>query len=452
MADAVVVISETIVQPESYEDGSDRVKIHLTPFDLFFLRTEYAQRALIFPQPDPETNIISQLKSSLSIALKIFYPLAGRLVKTHNEDDETASFFIDCNGSGVRFVHASAVTVSVNDVLDPANAAVPGFWNAFFPLNGVESWEGVSESLIAFQVTELKDGVFIGYGNNHMVADGISMWSFFKTLTEICCSAGGGKMFPPLALREWFLDGIDYPIRVPISETIFAKVVSPSSSPPDLRKKIFRFTSRSISELKKKANDEVVGFDDDENIQISSFQAVMAHMWRSITKNSDLNPQEVVHCKLAMNIRQRLNPPPEKECFGSMVGLATATATAGEMLNNGLGWVALQLNKTVRSQTNEVYNRFAENWVKTPNIPNGLVVNNSLVVASSPRFNVFGNDFGWGKPIAVRPGPGIAGHGKILVYPGTEQGSMEVHTSLWSHVLEKLLADAEFLQHVVRLY
>ena len=166
-------------------------------------------------------------------------------------------------------------------------------------------------------------------------------------------------MFPPLPLREWFLDGIDYPIRVPISETIFAKVVSPSSSPPDLRKKIFRFTSRSISELKEKANDEVVGFDDDEDTQISSFQAVMAHMWRSITKNSDLNPQEVVHCKLAMDIRQRLNPPPEKECFGSMVGLATATTTAGEMLNNGLGWVALQLNKTVRSQTNEVYNRFA---------------------------------------------------------------------------------------------
>ena len=67
MAD-VVVVSETIVRPESNEDGSDRVKIHLTPWDLIFLRTEYAQRALILPKPDPKVNVISQLKSSLSAA------------------------------------------------------------------------------------------------------------------------------------------------------------------------------------------------------------------------------------------------------------------------------------------------------------------------------------------------------------------------------------------------
>ncbi|CAN6802233.1 unnamed protein product [Brassica oleracea] len=85
---------------------------------------------------------------------------------------------------------------------------------------------------------------------------------------------------------------------------------------------IFRFTSRHISELKAKANSEVAGSDVD--LKISSFQAVLAHMWRSIIRKSGLNPEEVTHC----NMRQRLNPP---------IGLATATTTAGEMLNNGLG-------------------------------------------------------------------------------------------------------------------
>ncbi|XP_033145534.1 uncharacterized acetyltransferase At3g50280-like [Brassica rapa] len=448
MAD-VVVISETIVQPESNEDGSDRVKIHLTPFDLFLLKTEYVQRGLIFPQPDPETNIISHLKSSLSVALKIFYPLAGRLVKKDYEDDETASFYIDCDGSGVRFIHASAATVSVNDVLDPAKAAVPDFWNAFFPANGVKSWEGVSQSLIAFQVTELRDGVFIGYCNNHVVVDGTSMYSFLRTLTEICTTAR--KTFPPLRLCGWFLDGVDYPIRVPVSEIVSSSSPGEEVVSPDLQKSIFRLTSRNISELKEKVKDEVVG-SHDEDLKISSLQAVVAHMWRSIIRNSGLNPEEVIHCKLGMDIRQRLNPPLEKECFGNMVGMALTTTTAGEMLDNGLGWAALQLNKTVRSQTSEVIKRFAENWAKNPKIPNHLVENNSLVVGSSPRFNVFGSDFGWGKPIAIRGGPGISGHGKILVYPGTELGSMEIHTFLWSHVLEKLLADAEFLQHVVRLF
>uniref|UniRef100_A0A0D3AYW5 Uncharacterized protein n=1 Tax=Brassica oleracea var. oleracea TaxID=109376 RepID=A0A0D3AYW5_BRAOL len=79
---------------------------------------------------------------------------------------------------------------------------------------------------------------------------------------------------------------------------------------------------RHISELKAKANSKVAGSDVD--LKISSFQAVLAHMWRSIIRNSGLNPEEVTHC----NMRQRLNPP---------IGLATATTSSGEMLNNGLG-------------------------------------------------------------------------------------------------------------------
>ncbi|KAH0939897.1 hypothetical protein HID58_007358, partial [Brassica napus] len=117
----------------------------------------------------------------------------------------------ECDGSGVKFVHAAAKTVS----------------------------EEVSESLLAVQVTELKDGVFIGYGVNHLI-----------------CSTGFDlKTFPPLPPCGWFI----------------------ISSPVEM---IFRFTSRHISELKAKANSEVAGSDVD--LKISSFQAVLAHMWRSI--------------------------------------------------------------------------------------------------------------------------------------------------------------------------
>ncbi|WZZ04553.1 uncharacterized acetyltransferase At3g50280 [Brassica napus] len=441
MAD-VVVLSKSIVRPDGSD--SDRVKIHLTPWDLFFLRSDYPQRGLLFPKPDPETDIISQLKSSLSVALSIFYPFAGRLVKTENENDETASFLVDCDGSGVKFIHASAKTVSLSDVLEPVNGIVPEFLNRFFPANGVKSCEGVSESLIAFQVTELRDGVFIAFGYNHMVADGSSFWSFFNTWSEICSTGvDRDKKFPPLLLRGWFLDGIDHPIRIPISETVIPSPPVASSSSL-LREKVFRFTRRNISELKSKANGEV-SFDDR---RISSLQAVSAHMWRSIIKNSDLNPEEVVYCKLLMDMRRRLNPPLDKECFGNVVGFATATTTAGEMVSNGLGWAALQINKTVGSQTDEGFRVFAGNWVKKPKIPNHVAVSsNSVIVASSPWFNVYGNDFGWGKPIAVRAGPGNTSDGKLIVYPGIEEGNIEIQTCLSSHVLEKLSADAEFLEH-----
>ncbi|KAG2310875.1 hypothetical protein Bca4012_025380 [Brassica carinata] len=322
---------------------------------------------------------------------------------------------------------------------EPVNGIVPEFLQRFFPANGVKSCQGTSESLIAFQVTELKDGVFIGFGYNHMVADGSSFWSFFNTWSQIC-SAGvdRNKKFPPLLLRGWFLDGIDYPIRIPISETVSPS--SPDASSSLLREKVFRFTSRNISELKSKANGEVSS----DDRKISSLQAISAHMWRSIIKNSDLNPEEVVHCKLLMDMRRRLNPPLDKECFGNVVASAAATTTAGEMLSNGLGWAALQINKTVGSQTAEGFRMFAEDWVKEPKIPNRR---KCVSVASSPWFNVYGNDFGWGKPIAVRAGPGNTSDGKLIVYPGIEEGNIEIQTCLSSHVLDKLSADAEFFEH-----
>ncbi|KAH0897269.1 LOW QUALITY PROTEIN: hypothetical protein HID58_046837, partial [Brassica napus] len=351
-------ISKTIVQPESYQDGSDQVKIHLTPWDLVFLQSDYTQRGLIFPQPDPETNIISQLKSSLSLALNIFYPYAGRLVKVENEEDETALFYIDCDGSGVKFIHASAVTVSVSDVLEPAVGIVATFLSGFLPVNGVKIFEGISEPLLAIQ-----------------------------------------KKFPPLHLRGWFLDGIDYPIRIPISETVELPTRVVSSSLLGLQDRVFQFTSRQVSELKAKANSEV----DTDDQNISSLQAILAHIWRSIIRNSDLNPEEVIHCKLLVDMRRRLNPPLEKECFGNVVKAATTTTTVRNMLNNGLGWTALHINKTVRSQTNEEFRVFAEKWVKEPKVL--YIGSNSIAVASSPLFNVYGNDFGWGKPIAIRGGP-----------------------------------------------
>ncbi|CAL9245109.1 unnamed protein product [Arabidopsis halleri] len=445
MGAEVIVISNSIVRPESYSEESDRVKIHLSPWDLFFLRSEYPQRGLLFPQPDPETRIISELKSSLSVALKIFYPFAGRLVKIENEDDGTASFYVDFDGSGVKFVHASAKTVSVSDVLEPVDGNVPEFLNRFFPANGVKSCEGITDSLIAFQVTELKDGVFIGFGYNHMVADGSSFWSFFNTWSEICFNGFGSdhrRKFPPLLLRGWFLDGIEYPIRIPMSETETPNRVVVTSSL--IQEKIFRVTSRNISELKARANGEVSS----DDRKISSLQAVSAFMWGSIIRNSGLNPGDVIHCKLLVDMRRRLNPPLEKECFGNMVGFATVTTTVAEMLNNGLGWAALQINKTVGSQTNEEFREFAENWVKKPSILNAKAFSNCITIASSPRFNVYGNDFGWGKPIAVRAGPGNTTNGKLIAYPGIEEGNIEFQTCLSPSVLEKLSTDAEFLKHV----
>lgn len=357
----------------------------------------------------------------------------------NNHEDNTVSFHIDCNGSGVKFVHANADTVSVGDFLQ-SRGSVPNFIGLFFPANDVESYDAlISEPLLALQVTEMKDGVFISYGYNHMVADGSSFWSFFHCWSKICLT-GLGSNFQPLVLKDWFLDKIDYPIHIPVSE-----METPPNCETSTRERVFHFTRKKISYLKAKANEQIGSVDS----KISSLQAVVAYLWLSIMTHSGLNREEMTQCKIAADMRRRLDPPLKKECFGNVTALAVATTNVGELLDHGIGWTALQISKTVRSQTNKSYKNFAENWVTNVKIPKigvgSRLADHSLIVASSPLFEVYDHDFGWGKPIAARAGPGNGIGGLLVMFRGVEEGSIDVHatltSSLWSDVLINIFAE-----------
>ncbi|ESQ47253.1 hypothetical protein EUTSA_v10027774mg [Eutrema salsugineum] len=435
----VTMISSSLVRPKNI-DQSGRPTIHLTPHDLDLLYLFYPQRGLLFPKPDPETCIIPRLKAALSTALEVYFPFAGRLVKVDNQEDNTVSFHVESDGSGAKFIHAKAESVSMNDLLQP-HGSVPDFITLFFPSKDVVSRDAlISEPLLALQVTEMKDGVFISFGYNHMVADGSSFWSFFQTWSKICLNGSGSDNFQPLVLKDWFHEKIYFPIHIPVFKT-----ETPSNRETSTKERIFHFTKKKISYLKAKANDEIGSIDSN----ISSLQVVVAYLWLSIIRHSGLNREEETQCKVAADMRHRLNPPIEKECFGNVTDLATAMSTVGDLLDHGLGWTALQISKSVRSQTNESYKTFAENWVRnvtTPKIGAGnRLADNSLIVASSPRFEVYDHDFGWGKPIAARAGPGNGIGGLLVMFRGVEEGSIDVHaaltSNLWSDVLLNLLVE-----------
>ncbi|KAJ4910587.1 HXXXD-type acyl-transferase family protein [Raphanus sativus] len=215
MAGVVVLISSSIVRPLN-TSRSDRTKVHLNPFDLSLLQLDYPQRGLVFPKPNPDFHLISRLKTSLSVALEIYFPFAGRLAIVENLDDNTVTFFIYCDDSGARFHHAEAKTLSVSDLLQP-DGSVPDLINHFFPADDFKNCDGVTEPLLVVQVTEMKDGVFLSYCYNHLVTDGVSMWNFIHAWSKICSSSSSSD-HQPLVLKEWFLKGIDYPIHIPVLE------------------------------------------------------------------------------------------------------------------------------------------------------------------------------------------------------------------------------------------
>ncbi|KAM0860359.1 hypothetical protein ACQ4PT_046600 [Festuca glaucescens] len=128
------------------------------------------------------------------------------------------------------------------------------------------------------------------------------------------------------------------------------------------------------------------------------------------------------------------------------------SSTIGEILNKGLGWTAWQLNRSVASFDETTMKEWLDRWIREPdfqymgNLSSGGA---ALMTGSSPRFDVFGNDFGWGKPVAVRSGPGDKVDGKATVFEGPQQGgSMSLEVCIAPDALARLVADEEFMETI----
>ncbi|KAL2545949.1 HXXXD-type acyl-transferase family protein [Forsythia ovata] len=78
---------------------------------------------------------------------------------------------------------ASRSNIHVRDVLGSID--VPDEVKGFFAFDQKVSYKRRFNSILAIQVTELVDGVFIGCAVNHTVTYGTSFWNFFNTFAEV---------------------------------------------------------------------------------------------------------------------------------------------------------------------------------------------------------------------------------------------------------------------------
>ncbi|KAJ4714844.1 putative HXXXD-type acyl-transferase family protein, partial [Melia azedarach] len=427
------VISTSSVCATNYEQPN--LKIDLTPWDLNALLVDSIQKGLLFHKPqESDTNtIVLHLKNSLSRTLDFFPPLSGRLAAI-DHDDDTVSFFINCNNDGALFIHAAAEGVSVADIIKPIYVPDEIVYS-FFPLNGVKNFEGTSKPLLAVQLTELTDGIFIGCTINHTVVDGTSFWHFFNSWSQI--SRGFDSLPHPPVLQRCFLHNIDFPIHIPLRSR---KQIDSKFILPPLQQRVFRFTAENIAKLKAKANDEI------GTSKISSLQALLSHLWRSVVRNKCLDPDQEINYWLLIGVRPRWSPPMSPQYFGNAVQAGRVTLKAREVLGQGLGYVAWRMNEMVVMHREENLMDFLESWIENPRpLTMDSIVTNALSTSSSPRFNMYGNDFGWGKPIAVRSGPGNKFDGKITLFAGVEEGSVDIEACLSPETLQGLGNDAEFM-------
>ncbi|OVA06477.1 Transferase [Macleaya cordata] len=453
------------------------------------LSCHYIQKGVLFTRPPiPFDSLITLLKRSLSRTLTHFPALAGRM-----KTDSDGYVYIDCNDAGVDFIEANAGHLYIRDILLP-DKDVPNSFKEFFTFDRTISYEGHFKPIVAVQVTELADGVFIGCAANHAVTDGTSFWNFFNTFAEV--SRGVKKITrQPDFTRNFVKDSpavLKFPDGAP-------KVTFDVDAP--LRERIFHFSRESILKLKSKANGkrqdngfldtaEILGKQSNDDwkingaenqnpngkvtsvleswlkinplgsqtetealnptVEISSFQSLSAQLWRSVTRARKLAPSKITTFRMAVNCRHRLEPRMHPYYFGNAIQSIPTVAPAGELLSRDLRWCAGMLNKNVVAHDDATVRRGVEDWEKNPRcFPLGNFDGASITMGSSPRFPMYDNDFGWGRPLAVRSGKANKFDGKISAFPGREGGgSVDLEVCLAPETMSELENDWEFMQYV----
>lgn len=438
---SVQVLSTTTIHAQNHNlNGSNDRTIDLSPWDLQFLPFGYNQISFVYRHSNKSDifNQIQHLKQSFSSALDFFHIFAGRL-KITQHGDNTISCSIKCNNKGALFVHAAAKYITVNDILEPTH--LPYVHHSLFLMNGIKNYQGTSHPLLAVQVTQLDDGIFIGITSSHVVGDAYLFSNFNNLWAKI--SRGSFEVSKTPIFERWFPKGIECPIRFPLTIEAQNNLKEKKLNPPE---RIFHFTKENIAKLKFKANFEA------GKKNISSLQAVLTHIWRSFTRSKKFDYETDVSFSIDISVKQRLDLPLHEDYFGNAVIECLVTMKAGELLDDGgLGKGALKMNKMIASYTDEMIRSHYEKWLIKPIFyvtPKDVCQNKGLVIAYSPRYDVYGNDFGWGKPVGVRTGGADKREGKVNVFAGVEEGSMVLEVCLSYEVLEEMENDLEFMDAV----
>ncbi|CAL4916622.1 unnamed protein product [Urochloa decumbens] len=456
-----VVARRTVTPPPR-----PRERIPLTTWDLSLLSADYIQKGLLFaPPPFPTARLVDHIEASLADALAAYYPVAGRLATDQHRGGGGCSVSVDCAGQGVEILHAVATGVAIADVVPP-DADVPRLVRSFFPLDDAVNYDGHHRPLFAVQVTELADAVFLAFAYNHALSDGTAFWDFIAAWSETARARLGrsdAPHAPPAPVFErWSPDGgAAAPAVLPYAD-LAGLIARPTQPPPPQRERMLHFTAESLEALKDRARQELLAAGDAAGAAgVTKFQAMCSLLWRCFVRARRVSPEQEVVFRASANNRARLRPPLPAAYFGNAIGaVSTEAVRASELLAaGGHGRAAAAVGRAVAAHDDAGIRARAAAWEAEKGLSAFRLFDpNGMFVSSSPRFDMYGCDFGWGKPLAARSGKANKYDGKVSLFPGREGGgsidaevvlapehmaALELDDELWAAVSPDVLPARE---------
>lgn len=427
-ATMIVVEQKCCVYPAR---PSDQKYCDLTTFDLSFVTFHYNQKIILYPSPAQGfASAVESLKKSLSEALVHFYPLAGRLCL-----DDDGILKVHCDNAGVDFIEASSDVVGVATLMDCDSSSE--VMQQLVPYVDNLNVDGFFLPLVGVQVTKLRDGVAVGIAVNHLIVDGYSTWHFIRSWADLC--RGSSVIYLPPSHDRAMARNIKVKLNLnPPNGDSNAKGNKTEKRP--LKGKTFHFSKEMMEEIKSRANKNR------EGKPLSSFQSLGAHLWQAVTKARKLAPEDIALFVVLMDCRAKVSPPLPKSYFGNAIQNIKVVTSVGHLLSNDLSFAANMLQQVIDSHGANAIKQKNQEWERNPKLYGfSDPVRNCVVVGSSPRFEVYENDFGWGKPVRVKSGCNNKFDGMVYLYPGQAgRGSVDVEITLLPTTMDLLDSDPQF--------
>ncbi|XP_073067049.1 spermidine hydroxycinnamoyl transferase-like [Primulina eburnea] len=424
----VVRPSEPTPDGTMYFNASDQIKdISHTP-TIYFYKHSAALDA---------GDAISILKDSLSKALVLFYPLAGRLSWSAEGGSRVELHY---NGKGVPIFEAES------------EAAVEDFGD-FTPTSSIQDLipsvdytTPIDEiPMVVVQLTRFRcGGVSIGLGISHVMADGPSALHFVDQWAKI--SRGGEPISAPYLDRKVLetdkqLDSTFDPSVLRPPPTLIGQEDNMEQRKKPITVAFLNLSKLQIEKLRNKANLELQLEKNTTSRGYSRFEAVAAHIWRCTSKARGHVSEQQTSLHFPADFRNKMNPPIPRNFFGNALIRVEATDNSGNLLSSSLGSASKKIREAVEKVSENTVRSYLEFLKNLPDVgrfrsldnngrPKGDFYGNpNLAIISWTALPLYGADFGWGKEIHMGPGP-MGFDGKTFIIP-SHNGDGSFNIAIW---------------------
>ncbi|XP_068643880.1 alcohol acyltransferase 9-like [Aristolochia californica] len=336
---------------------------------------------------------VDTLKSSLSRVLVDYYPLAGRL-RPSEEDEEKLQ--IDCDGQGALFAEAF-INLSAEEFLKLSSKPNRSWRKLLYREEG-QSFLEIPPLVV--QVTHLRCGAMIlCTAINHCLADGLGTAQFLHAWAHMTSKPSNTALpVGPFHSRELLRPRKSPKIteqhpEFTISALSNGRITGPLVDPTNqlVVSTCFMFTPSQILQIKKQCV---------PSVKCTSFEALASHVWRAWVRSLGPPPSLRVKLLFSVNIRGRLRPELPEGYYGNGFVLGCAETTAKDLVGSNVRHGVERVQDAKRALDDEYVRSMIDLLEERRARPD---LSATLVISQWAKLGLEDVNFGEGKPLHMGP-------------------------------------------------